>query len=281
MMTFREIILKTARHFQDAGIPDAVNDASLLMSRLTGRPPLDLRLDFETVPDPSVLSMYSTMVEKRMARVPLQYILGEAPFFSRLFSINENVLIPRPETELLCEWILETITCIRSPRILDLCCGSGCIGLTLKAERPDADVMLSDLSAKALEVAANNAVKLSVDVSFHQGDLFAGLPSAAVNFDLIVSNPPYIPSAECATLQPEVLHEPRLALDGGADGLDLYRRIVHDAGSFLVPGGRLFMECGSGEAGSIASLLNANGFASVTIRKDYSRIDRMILATIP
>lgn len=278
-MNTRDLIRHTAERFRSGGIPDPENDAALLMSHLTGRPALELRLDTGTRPEPAVLSAYLELAEKRLDRIPLQYLLGEAPFYRRMFKVDPRVLIPRPETELLCEWALEILKDLTSPRVLDLCCGSGCIGLTIKAERPDALVTLSDVSADALNVSAVNAVRLSLDVAIRQSDLLEAFSESG--FDLIVSNPPYIPSSECSRLQPEVLKEPRLALDGGPDGCDLYRRIAETAGSVLVPGGRLLMELGILEADYLASLLSGYGYTGIEVRRDYSGIERMILAVSP
>ena len=278
-MTPRELIHRTAEQFRSCGIPDPENDAALLLSYLTGRSALELRLDTDTLVDPPVLSAYRQLAEKRLARIPLQYLLEEAPFCSRIFKVDSRVLIPRPETELLCEWALDTLEGTASPHVLDLCCGSGCIGLTIKAERPDALVTLSDLSEDALNVSAVNAVRFALDVSFRQSDLFDRLSGSS--FDLIVTNPPYIPSAECEHLQPEVLFEPRLALDGGPDGYDLYRRIVRNAGSFLVPCGKLMMEIGIDESDYLLSLLSDHGFRDMEVRMDYAGTERMILAVSP
>ena len=278
-MTPRELIRCTSESFRNAGIPDPENDAALLLAHLTGRSALELRLDSFTETETSVISAYRELAGKRMNRIPLQYLIGEAPFFRRLFKVDPRVLIPRPETELLCEWALEILEDIPSPRILDLCCGSGCIGLSLKAERPDASVTLSDLSRDALNVSAVNAVRLSADVVIRQSDLLDDLRGS--QFDLVISNPPYIPSGACASLQPEVMREPLIALDGGPDGCDLYRRIIRDAGSVLVPGGRLLMELGIHESGTIASLLTEHGFTGIEIRRDYAEIDRMVLAVLP
>ena len=278
-MTYRELIRCTAKRFQAAGIPDPENDAALLLSHLTGKPALELRLDANTEPDPDVLSAYGELTEKRLKRIPLQYLLGEASFYGRMFKVDPRVLIPRPETALLCEWALDTLRGVSSPRILDLCCGSGCIGLTIKAEHPDSDVTLSDISSDALNVTAVNAVRLALDVSIRQSDLFQDL--SGIRFDLIVSNPPYIRSSDCNTLQPEVMKEPRLALDGGKDGCDLYRRIIRDAGSVLSPGGTLLMELGIHEADVLSEMLSDHGYTGIQIRKDYAGIDRMILATLP
>ena len=278
-MTPRELIRNTSDIFRNAGIPDPDCDASLLLSHLTGRNALELRLDTEDITDPSVISAYRHLAQKRLERIPLQYLLGETVFFGRLFHVDPRVLIPRPETELLCEWALEVLKDTPAPHILDLCCGSGCIGLTLKSERPDAVVTVSDLSADALCVADANAKRLSLDVEIRRSDMLDEFENAS--FDLIVSNPPYIPSDVCRSLQPEVKREPLLALDGGPDGCDLYRRIAGSAGSVLKPGGKLLMEFGINEGGILASLFHESGLSDITIRKDLAGIDRMILVCFP
>ena len=278
-MTCRELIRRASESFCAAGIPDPVNDAALLLSHLTGRPPLALRLDEETVLDPSVIDSFKSLAEQRLSRIPLQYLLGEAPFYCRMFRVDSRVLIPRPETELLCEWALELLKDHSSPRILDLCCGSGCIGITLKAELPSASVTLSDISPDALELAAENASLLGADVALCRSDLLEAF--SGTSFDLIISNPPYIPSVDCDTLQEEVLREPRLALDGGKDGLSVYRRIVREAFPRLSPGGFLLMELGISEDEAVSALLSDYGYESIQIREDLSGIRRMILSTHP
>ena len=276
-MTCRELIRRASERFCAAGIPDPVNDAALLLSHLTGRPPLTLRLDDDTILDQSVIDSFRYLAERRLSRIPLQYLLGEAPFYGRMFRVDPRVLIPRPETELLCEWALELLKDRPSSRILDLCCGSGCIGITLKAELPSASVTLSDISPDALSLAAENAALLGADVALCRSDLLEAF--SETSFDLIISNPPYIPSADCDTLQAEVLREPRLALDGGKDGLSVYRRIVRDAVSRLSSGGFLLMELGIGEAEAVSALLSDYGYESVQIREDLSGIRRMILSS--
>ena len=261
-MNPRELIRAAALRFRNAGIPDPENDAALLLSHLTGRPPLELRLDMDTLLDASVLTGFEELSLKRLDRIPLQYLVGKAPFYHRSFLVDSRVLIPRPETELLCEWALELIKGQPCPRILDLCCGSGCIGLTVKAEYPDARVTLADISADALAVASQNAEALSLDVCFHRGDLLDGFPEES--FDLVLSNPPYIPAGDC-----------------GMDGCDVYRRIASGARSVLAPGGLLLMELGIHEAEPVSSLLSACGYTGIRIRKDYAGIQRMILAVRP
>ena len=278
-MNPRSLLLDTAARFRAAGIPDPETDSALLLSFLTGQAPLSLRLDSDTELSAEILESFSEMAERRLAREPLQYITGEAPFFGRVFQVDSRVLIPRPETEELCAWALETLPVSDSCRVLDLCCGSGCIGLTLAAERPSLQVTLSDCSRDALDVAAANAARYSLQVSLRCGDLAEGLPPAS--FDCVVSNPPYIPSAECGVLQPEVLREPSLALDGGADGMDFYRRISDECVRILRPDGILLLELGYGESDAVSSLLAAAGFTGITVRKDFSGIARMMLAVSP
>ena len=278
-MNPRSLLLDTAARFRAAGIPDPETDSALLLSFLTGQAPLSLRLDSDTELSAEILESFSEMAERRLAREPLQYITGEAPFFGRVFQVDSRVLIPRPETEELCAWALETLPVSDSCRVLDLCCGSGCIGLTLAAERPSLQVTLSDCSRDALDVAAANAARYSLQVSLRCGDLAEGLPPAS--FDCVVSNPPYIPSAECGVLQPEVLREPSLALDGGADGMDFYRRISDECVRILRPDGILLLELGYGESDAVSFLLAAAGFTGITVRKDFSGIARMMLAVSP
>ena len=276
-MTPCTLLRETAKRFRTAGIPDPENDSALILSFRCGAAPLSLRLDTDTVLSDGILSAYAALAERRLAREPLQYVTGEAPFFGRMFSVDRRVLIPRPETEELCAWALEMLP-VTGADVLDLCCGSGCIGLTLAAERPSIRVTLSDCSRDALDVAVHNARLLDVPVSIHCGDLTEGLPSSS--FDCIVSNPPYIPSAECTGLQPEVMSEPVLALDGGPDGLSFYRRIVSEASRVLRKDGLLLLELGYGEAEPVSELLLSAGYTGICVRNDLSGISRMICAVL-
>ena len=277
-MTPRDLIRNTAKSFRIAGVPDPEYDSSMLLSHLTGMPPLSLCLDEETVLDADVLDRFHALCERRLRREPLQYILEEAPFCGQLFFVDSRVLIPRPETELLCEWALEILAGKTHPKILDLCCGSGCLGISLKQRIPSSVVWAADLSGDALDVAKINASRQRADICFVQGDLFAAVSDNI--FDLIVSNPPYISSAECRALQPEVIHEPLVALDGGTDGLSFYRRICLDAARYLNRGGSLLMELGDGESVPVSSMMNEYGFSSVEIRNDYQSLPRMIRGTV-
>ena len=274
-MTPCSLLRETAKRFRDAGIPDPETDSALILSFLCGVPPLSLRLDTDTDLSDGILSAYAGMADRRLAREPLQYITGEAPFLGRMFTVDRRVLIPRPETEELCVWALEILPASDAD-VLDLCCGSGCIGLSLAAERPSLRVTLSDCSPDALDVAALNAHRLDVSAAIHCGDLTEGLPPAS--FDCVISNPPYIPSAECACLQPEVMSEPVLALDGGPDGLSFYRRIASEASRVLRKGGTLLLELGYGEAKPVSGLLLSAGYTDISVRKDFGGIPRMLYA---
>ena len=279
MMTPRSLLLASAARLREAGVPDPVNDAALLLSSLCRRPPLELRLDQETELDPALTAEYERLLALRLSRIPLQDILKETVFCGLLFRTDSRALIPRPETELLCLWARELIQDPEEKSLLDLCCGTGCIGLTLKHWFPSLSVTLTDASPDALALASENASRLGCRVTLAQGDLFAAVPGR--QFDLILSNPPYIPSETCPALQEEVRHEPRMALDGGADGLDFYRRIIPDSLNALKPGGTLLMELGCGEAGAVRNLLEKAGFCRIAVRQDDRRISRMIGAQAP
>ena len=266
-MNPRALLKATASAFRNAGIPDPEVDAALLLSHVTGQPPLSLRLDMTTVLSADVLTRFDVLVSRRLTRQPLQYLLNTQPFLGRDFYVDERVLIPRPETELLAERAIAALRANPHPIALDLCCGSGALAVSMALEVPGAQIHAADLSPDALAVTAKNA-------ELHQGDLFAAVPEIA--FDVIVSNPPYISSADCLTLQEEVRREPMMALDGGTDGLNFYRRIASDAPKFLRPGGVLLLEVGFDQAEAVMALLA--DFADVQAHEDYQHIPRMIEA---
>ncbi len=273
-MTPRQLLRQTASALRQAGIPDPEVDASLILSYVTGREPLDLRLDMTTLLSDDMMQHFQQLVAQRLTRRPLQYLLGRQSFLGRDFFVNESVLIPRPETELLAEKSIQALKHLSDHRAaLDLCCGSGALAVSMALDVPNAVVTAVDLSTDALAVAKYNAEHLHADVHFLQGDLFA--PVHDMQFDVIVSNPPYIPSEECKELQAEVMQEPMLALDGGKDGLDFYRRIAHEAAGHLLPGGVLLLEVGYGMAKTVAAMLTDY---SVQIHEDYQHIPRMIEA---
>ena len=275
-MNPRQLIRETAAQFRDAGIPDPEVDSAALLSHVTGRAPLMLRLDMDTALTPAELSAFDELRQQRLRRIPLQYLTREQSFLGHSFHVDERVLIPRPETELLAERVIEALRGLEAPTVLDLCCGSGCIGVSVALAVPGAQVHAADLSPDALAVTRRNAEALGAQVTLHQGDLFAAVEG--LRFDLIVSNPPYIPAGECPALQPEVLREPVMALDGGVDGLDFYRRIAREAPLHLPAGGMVFLEVGWDQAETVCALMREAGFQEATAHADLQGILRMVEA---
>ncbi len=274
-MTPRTLIRVLAAEMAEAGVPDAETDAALLLSFVTGALPMNLRLDSWTqVPEPDE-SAFRALCQRRKQRVPLQYLTHRQSFLGRDFYVDERVLIPRPETELLAERAIAAIQATGADAALDLCCGSGCLAVSLALACPGTSVHAADLSPDALAVTSRNAAALDAKVTLHQGDLFGALPEG-MRFGVIASNPPYIPSEECRHLQAEVMQEPNLALDGGADGLDIYRRIAAEAPNRLNPGGTLLMEVGAGQARDVMALCAEAGLIPVGIHEDYQHIERMV-----
>ena len=217
---------------------------------------------------------YLKLLEKRLTHLPVQYIIGESCFCGLDFIVNENVLIPRPETEQLAEAVF---TSCDGKSVLDLCTGSGCIAVIVAKLGNPLSVTACDISGKALDVARKNAEKNGANVKFWQGDLFEAVKDG--KFDIIVSNPPYIATKEIDTLMPDVRDfEPHLALDGAEDGLSFYRRIAKEAGKHLNKGGRLALEIGNDQGTSVPELLEEAGFTDVSVKKDYSGNDRMVFA---
>lgn len=275
-MTPQQLIQQTAALFQEAGVPDPLWDSALLLAHLTGKPVLNLRLDTDTRLDEATLRRFADLRDRRMQRIPLQYLTGEQSFMGHTFHVDKRVLIPRPETELLAELAISALHRMNTPSALDLCCGSGCIAISMALALPDATIHATDLSDGALAVTRSNAEHLGARLTLHQGDLFQAVQG--MMFDLIISNPPYIPKADCLALQQEVRQEPLMALDGGDDGCDFYRRIAHDAPAHLYPGGMLLLEVGFDQAAAVAELLAAAGFRQTSIHNDLQGIPRMVEA---
>ena len=220
-----------------------------------------------------------SMLELRLKGKPLQYILGEWDFCGLTFKVNENVLIPRPETEILCEYVLDYIKDIKEPYVADLCAGSGCIGLTIKNKRPDVYMNLFEKSIEASKCISENASIVCPNqfLVITVGDLFyIDSYETVPEFDVIVSNPPYIKTSDLDSLQREVQSEPRMALDGGEDGLRFYRFIIENWVRFLKKDGLFAFECGEEQADEIALMLKNNGFTT-QILKDYRDVDRFVI----
>ncbi len=275
----RLLILDEARRMRKAGVPDPAEDAALLLSALIGREPLTLRLDTDTELPPETVEAFRALCAKRRERIPLQWLTGCQLFLGRTFRVGPDVLIPRPETALLAERAIHRAGEMHPGSLLDLCCGSGCIAVSCAISLPAWRIDASDLSEAALRTANENANMLGAHIRFFRGDLFS--PLDGMRYDIIVSNPPYIPSDDCLSLQEEVKMEPIMALDGGTDGLDFYRVIAAESARFLNPGGILLLEIGIGQDESVPALLKQNGFIGVYVLPDFNGIPRIVEACLP
>lgn len=252
----------------------------LLLAHVLGLKRFDLYMQFDRPLLEEELAPLREMVKRRAAGEPLQYILEEAPFHGRMFLVRPGVLIPRPETELLVD---EALRRTQALRCLDVGTGSGCIAVTVAAERPGTEVIAIDVSEKALEIARENAARLGTDhIDFRRVDFFNDAEVAALgSFDLIISNPPYIAEADVADLQREVRdHEPRIAVTDGGDGLAFYRRFARLAPTLLRREGTMFLELGYDQAAGVRALFEQAGF-EVDIYTDLNRIDRILRARRP
>lgn len=284
-MTVLEIIQRSADFLTRKGVESPRLQVELLLAHLLKMPRMKLYLNFDRVVSEAEQGVLREWVKRRGEREPLQHITGTAPFCGLEFAVNREVLVPRPETELLVDealkWLAARGDAAGPASVLDFGTGSGCIAISIAGKAPAGTVVRAvDISPAALEVARANAVRLGVAdrVVFHSGDGFAAL-EPELRFDLVVSNPPYIPAAEIATLEPEVREfDPRLALDGGADGLDYYRRLADEARSRLKPGGRMMLEFGEGQHTDVGALLTAAGWRVECVLKDFTGRERIVIA---
>lgn len=279
-MTYRECYEQGCSTLQAAGIEEAILDARLLLEAVCGTDRNDLLVHGEQPVMPQAEEKYLHWIRQRTEHIPLQQLTGEQDFMGLTFSVNEHVLIPRQDTEILVEEVLKELH--DRMRILDMCTGSGCILLSLLHYSNDCEGLGVDLSAEALEVAGRNVLKVltpekAEHAHFLQSDLFEKVEG---KFEIIVSNPPYIASAEVEKLMPEVRdHEPRMALDGTEDGLHFYRRIIKEAGKHLVNSGMLFFEIGYDQGQAVSELMRAGGYREVQVVQDYAGLDRVVLGT--
>ena len=312
-MTFRELLQEGRRRLEAAGIEEAENDARLLLldtyridwcslvsvyeMRVPVNPPMPPVSACKVVPrrishETEAGGAYLEVIDRRAAHVPLQYLTHEQNFCGADMYVDERVLIPRQDTEVLVAAALDLAAMLDgSPALLDLCTGSGCIPIALSRLGDFGSITAADLSADALEVAKMNAEQNGARIRFVQSDLFDAfrkkaedgkiIPEAAERFDLITCNPPYIRSGDMAGLQPEVRdNEPSMALDGGEDGLDFYRRLAAEAGQFLNPGGCVCFEIGFDQAADVTALLENAGFEEVRVLKDLAGLDRVVTAYV-
>jgi release factor glutamine methyltransferase len=324
-MTVLEAIQKSTGFLAKKDVDSPRLQTELLLAHQLKMPRMKLYLNFERVLTSAETNALRELIKRRSQREPLQHITGSTSFCGFEIAVNRHVLVPRPETELFAElgWqFLNQFSEGRVPRVpnqtsengdsqsstlrvLDFCTGSGCIAIALAAKCPNAKIIATDISADALALAKENAVRNNVleRIGFLQGDGFTALMSEGRvprvsdsnadlkvrdswnsslgkwEFNLIISNPPYIPSAEIATLQPEVRDfDPRVALDGGVDGLEFYRLIASQAKAFLNPGGKIMVEFGDGQAEAIRRIFETEKWIVEAVKEDYSHRARILIA---
>lgn len=280
--TIRKVLTWTAQHFEKRQVDSPRLTSEILLAHVLKSSRVRLYVDLDRPLAKEELAAFRALIERRMSGEPTQYLTGVKEFYNRSFKVDARVLIPRPETELLVEAALRVLPKDAPSRALDVCTGSGCIAISLAAERPQASILATDVSPDACALARENAEAQGVGarVTVVQGDLFAPVPADA-RFQLVVSNPPYIASGEIPGLSAEVRREPHLALDGGKDGLIVIRRVIEGARRCLLPGGLLAMEIGETQGVAVRELLQAAGFEDARVEKDLERRDRLAFGTQP
>lgn len=282
--TVGRVLAWVTKDFSSRGMDSPRLEAELLLAHALKCNRIQLIVDRDRPLIPEELAAYRAMVARRRNREPVAYLRGEREFFGHAFRVDARVLIPRPDTETLVEVALtRTRTRDLFGRMADLCTGSGNVAIAFARVRPTWRVYASDISADAVALASENAVRLGAawNLSFVVGDLFAPLEGKGT-FDLITANPPYIPSEEIDILADDIRrHEPRLALDGGTDGLDVVRRLVAEAPAYLVEGGVLAMEIGADQGSSVRKLMQASGWTRVQVKQDLARRDRVVSGVRP
>lgn len=281
--TISRVLTWTANDLRQRGIASPRLDAELLVAHALGLRRIDLYLRFDQPLVERELAAIRALVERRRRHEPVAYILGSREFYGRSFMVDRRVLIPRPETEVLVEAALSLLPppMDGSPlRALDLCTGSGCVAITLACERPDLLVDAVELSGAAADVARANALRLGVAdrVRVLEGSLYKPLESG-LRYAVIVSNPPYVPSAEIDTLMPDVAqYEPRLALDGGDDGTAILQPLLAGARAWLAEGAAVAVEVGDDQASLVRTMAHGVGFTDVSVREDLARVERVLVA---
>ena len=292
-MTVLEVIQRSTEFLKNKGVDSPRLQTELLLAHLLSMPRMQLYLNFERSLSQSELDNFRELIKRRSQREPLQHIVGSTTFCGLELTVNRHVLIPRPETELLAEQGWKFLNSLTPPHstppstinhqlstALDVGTGSGCLAIALAVHCPTARIIATDISAEALLLAKENAVRHGVlnRIEFLERNGFTALNSSQL-FDLIISNPPYIPTAEIPSLQIEVRdHDPRLALDGGPDGLSFYRQIAVEAKSFLNPDGKVMLEFGDGQAAAIREIFESQKWIVEAIMEDYTQRPRILIA---
>jgi release factor glutamine methyltransferase len=278
MSTVLETIDGGTRYLEKRGIEDARRNMQIMVAHQLACTRMQLYTQFDRPLGESELVPLREMLKRRGEGVPLQHVLGVVSFHHRDFKSDARALIPRPETEELAEWIL-SMSMGDDLKVLDMGCGSGVLGLTLAAERPSWQVTLADVSEDALALTKENAAALGIgNARFLRSDLFSSIEG---EFDGIVANLPYVPESERASLSREVMHDPALALFGGADGLDIIRRFIPEAFRRLKPDGWLVLEIGHDQASQVEEILRSSGFADIEVKTDLSGVARFPFARRP
>ena len=276
-MNYTEAFLMGMQKLKEAQIGEAQLDARLLLEEVCGTDHNTLLCHGDREVSEAEEEQYRKALEQRAVHVPLQHLLGYQDFMGLRFQVSEYVLIPRQDTEILVEEAMRYLH--DGMRILDLCTGSGCILLSLLHYSNDCEGVGVDISQEALQVAAQNAELLGIRADFLKSDLYEKVTG---KFDLLVSNPPYIERAVIPTLMEEVReYDPYIALDGGEDGLDFYRRIIGGAQDYLNRGGQILMEIGSGQAKAVSELLSEAGFKEIDVCRDFAGLDRVVSGRLP
>lgn len=276
-MTYREALTAGSRLLEKYQIPDAKTDAWLLFAAACGIDRNFYYMHMEEAVADQAQEVYENFLKQRIGRMPLQYITGEQEFMGLPFRVNPHVLIPRQDTEILVEEALKRIR--PDMQVLDMCTGSGCIIVSICKSCRDIRAVACDISVEALAVAAENAKTNGVQVQLVQGDLFEQIQG---EFDVIVSNPPYIPTGELSGLMQEVRDfEPQLALDGDADGLLFYRRMIKDGKRYLKPGGFLLFEIGCDQGQAVSDLMRQAGYQDIEVSRDLAGLDRVVTGVLP
>lgn len=282
-ITYNDLYLDIRKELRAAGIEASTLEARELVCFGTGKTPEELTRDGRLYASPELERQVRRLVERHLAGEPVAYLIGEWEFYGLPLDINSDVLIPRPDTEVLVEQAVEHLKTLDGGRVLDLCAGSGCIGLAVASQVPDIRVVLGEISEGALKVCRQNIRRTAMSGRVIPICVNA-LEKPEKNlgeFQCILSNPPYIPTADIDGLDTSVKdYEPHMALDGGEDGLDFYRAISAQWKDVLAPGGRLYFEVGIGQADAVLRLMRAQGFGDIQIVKDLSGIPRVVYGTL-
>lgn len=274
--TIGELIKLSAGYLEEKGCSSARLDAELLLAHVLELDRLDLYLNFDKPLDNREVSEYRSLIGRRGQRIPVAYLTGVKEFYSLPFKVTPAVLIPRPETEFIIDKILELVEPDEPVKILEIGTGSGAIAIALACQDPNFSITATDISREALDIAKNNAANLEVchQISFVEADLFTNVEG---KFEIICSNPPYIPSDELSGLAPELFEEPSLALDGGSDGLCFYKKILEQASSYLEKPGFVVLEIGWNQAEAVRKLGVQAGFLWLETVVDYGGNDRVVI----